>query len=707
MIVIISFLIKFTALNKYETPPGADYGNYLTQVDILHGYDVKNWGLRYNPLFFILVDIFLRFFDEFTALKVVASLVFCIVAIPFFLLVKKISGDYLAALICTWLFIFFEWYSEMIAWGGNPNFLGFSFMLLTLFFLVNLFEKPSRKNILLAGFSLSLVIGTHFLVAVFMALALLIFVALTWIFSRKNGGGIVKNFIYFVSVAAVFSLPYVSVYMTFFKYSSSELFQLNFLIRLAEVSFAFVLALLSQYLAMTIMVVLGIFALAKYVKEKRNNGMLLCSLFLAPLIFALITEQPGRWLYFLPIPIIICFCLYLKNLFVAIRNAQKEVLLLALCFIFIIGVETNISSANRLKAAVDYYQSIGSDELQALRWIRANLPLNATFVTSGPNRIEGEDSSPGNWYSWWIEGFAKRKSFHTGLAMWYTYKDERSETVLADKIFAGTYTFEYGNIGVSESFPSGMGNPEIGIFMNGQYHDALFLRDDKQELFLSPIGNESAILHETPFYAENKALGLHSGETWAQVTCTYEWPCLKLTRIVITGLEQSSVDVIFKISPINSTLRQFNVNLWASNYTSLENYWINNSTITLSQKVLFSRAVTTQIKILDTDGELLNSTVLPEGSQKPTPIATYSLKPLNDSMYVHIRISIATAAPEASDQTVHFYKSSSLIKDLGIDYIFLNKGRVIEYQRFLNDSEHFTIIFKNKTIAIFKVNSRE
>jgi hypothetical protein len=698
--MVISFLTKFLALNKYEVPPSCDYGNYLTQVDILHGYDVKNWGLRYNPLFFILLDIFLRFFDTFTALKVVASLVFSIAAIPFFLLAKKISGNYIAALICTWFFIFYEWYFEMMAWGGNPNFLGISFMLLTLFFLVELFKEPSRKNILLAGFSLSLVIGTHFLVAFFMVLALLIFFALELIFRRKNNVGIVKNLIYLVSAAAIFSLPYVSVYVTFFEYSSGELLRLNFIIQLTTAFFAGAWTFVSQNLAITITVVLGIFALVKFVKEEQNTSLLLGSLFLTPLILASITEQPGRWFYFLPIPIFLCFCLYLKNLFLAIRNARKEVLLLALCFVFIIGVEMNIASANRLKAAVDWYESIRSDEIQALRWISTNTAFNATFVTSGPNRIEAEDPSPGHMYSWWIEGFAKRKSFHTGLTTWYTYKDERADAVLPDKIFAGAYTFEYGGMVVSESFPARIGNPEIEILENGQHQDLLFLRDDGQELVLSPIDNKSVTLHETPFDAENKTLDLNYNATWAEVACNYESSYLKLTRSTIMDLEQPFVDVIFTILPVNSTLKQFDMNLWAADNVSLEGYEINNSTITLYQKALFRWPVTTQIRIIDTDGELLNSTV--QGVQQSMPVATYSLKPLNSSLYVHIRISVATAS-EANDQTFHFYDSYSLIKDLGIDYIFQNKDRIIEYQRFLADSEHFTIVFENETIVIFEV----
>lgn len=702
--MIISFLFRFAALNKYEAPPSCDYGNYLTQVDVLHGFDVENLGLRYNPLFFILLDAFLRLFDTFTALKIVASLVFSIATIPFFLLAKEISGNYIAALMCTWLFIFYEWYSEMIAWGGNPNFLGISFMLLTIFFLVKLFEKPSKKNILFAGFFLSLAIGTHLLVAFLMTLTFILFIVLKLIFQRKNEGKTIKSLIYFISIAAVFSLPYFSFYMTFFRYSSGGLLGINFSIQFTATFFESAWTFLSQNLIIIIIVALGIFALAKFIKQKKNTGILLCSLSLAPLIFASITEHPGRWFYFLPIPIFLCFCLYLKDLFLAIRNVRREILVLALCFILIIGIEMGVASTNRLKGAVDWYQSIGSDEIQALNWIKnsSNTPSNATFITSGPNRREGEDSSPGHIYSWWIEGLAKRKSLHTGSALWYTYTDERANAAIANKIFAGTYVFEYGDIEMSESFNSSLGNPSIGIPTSERYQNILFLRDDAQELFFSPVGNESTTLLETPFSAE-KTLNFDYNETWANVRCTYEWPYLKVIRSTIVGLEQSSVDVIFEVSPVNSILRQFNINFWASNFTSLSGYEINNSTITLHQ-ALFSKAVTTQISIVQTNCELLNSTVLYQGSQRTPPLATFSLQPLNTSMYVHIRMSFTTTASEANNQTLNFYDSYSLIKDLGVDYLFLNKDRTIEYQRFLNDPEHFTIKFQNKTIAIFKVN---
>jgi dolichyl-phosphate-mannose--protein O-mannosyl transferase len=171
----VTFVANFSLLNANAAPPGADYGNYLTQVNILNGDDLRGWGLRHQPVFFFLLDGFTKIFDVFTALKVAAALVFSVIVFPFFFLAKKLSGDNMAAAVATGLFAFFIAYTEMIAWGGNPNFLGFSFMLLALYFLIDVMNKPSKANIILTGLCLSLVIGSHILVAIFTFGALFLF----------------------------------------------------------------------------------------------------------------------------------------------------------------------------------------------------------------------------------------------------------------------------------------------------------------------------------------------------------------------------------------------------------------------------------------------------------------------------------------------------------------------------------------------------
>ncbi len=589
LLVIISFVYYFVGLSNFKAPPGSDYGNYLTQVEILRGNDLRGWGLRHNPIFFIILDIFLRIFEEFDALKIVASLVFSLLAIPFFLFAKKLSGSRLAAVICTWLFVFFISNSEMISWGGNPNFLGFSFMLLTLFFFTDLMDEPSKKNLLLSGFFLSLVIGTHILVAIYLLFSFLIFFIATTLANRGINKIRVKNIFLMTLVTVVFCIPYFSFYINFLRNSSNEMAQNTlFQIQIPQISFGSIWGLVEywEFFVVAIVFVLGIFALSKYVKEEnKNNGLLLCSLSLSPLLLALVTEHLFRWLYFLPIPLILCFGIYLRDLFFdvvwlfdnikeniiihaykSVKNSRKTIYLLVICFISIIGFYSTVMTFryfypnNRsVIAAPLSYQFIENDEIEAFKWIKENTAPNATIATSGhPN---GNIGGGGNSYGWWIEGYCKRVCVFSGDLNYFSYKLERDEIRIANRIFAGTYSAEYENLRVTESYPSSTTNPKIAAFIDNDYQDMSYLkRCPTSIVFLSkrkPSENRIA-----PFYSENRTSSIEYGDTWANLTFTYEQPYFELIRSIIIGEEKSSVDVVFQILPKNSTLRLFKVNLW-------------------------------------------------------------------------------------------------------------------------------------------------
>ncbi len=296
-------------------------------------------------------------------------------------------------------------------------------------------------------------------------------------------------------------------------------------------------------------------------------------------------------------------------------------------------------------------------------------------------------------------------AYLSGSPALYSYNDERNEVEVANRIFAGTYTFEYNNVRVSEDSPSGMCNPEIAAYINGEYQNLLFLSDGEESITYSPVGNNQTIWHEAPFYAANKTMDIHYNETWANATFSYDWPSLKITRNVIMNSGQSSVDVVFELVPINSTLREFTVNIWGAFYTSLESFVVQNSSITLQQRLQTNDQVQSKIAIVDTNGEIDNAQVFVKDPKYSMSLATYSLKPLQDSLSVHLRISVITKMSEANSNAISFYDSYDLIKDLKIDYIFLNKDRIDEYNRFVSDSGHYKMVFENGSIIIFRVTS--
>ncbi|MFC1486750.1 glycosyltransferase family 39 protein [Thermoproteota archaeon] len=513
LIFIVSFVLYYVGLVN-KAPPGSDYGNYLTQVEILRGNDLRGWGLRHNPIFFVLLDMILRIFEEFTALKIVASLVFSVITIPFFLLARRLSGSRLASLICTWLLVLFISNFEMISWGGTPNFLGFSFMLLTLFFFVDLMEEPSKKNLLLSGFFFSLVVGTHILVAIYLLFSLFIFFIATTLTHKRISKVRIKSLFLMTIVTVVFSLPYFSFYLSFFQNSSNEIGE-NTLFSIPQISLSSLWGIVEfwDFFAVTIVFGLGLFALSKYVKEEhKNNGLILCSLSLSPFLLSLVTGHLFRWLYFLPIPLILCFGIYLRDLFFDIvwlydnikeniiihayknvKNSRMTIYLIVVCFIAIIGFQIPVMTIRHYyqndrehTSAPESYQFIYNDEIEALRWIKDNTAPNATIATSG--HPKGTIGGGGNSYGWWIEGYSKRLCVFSGDLNYYSYQLERDEIRIANRIFAGTYSAEY-NLSVTEAYPSSTTNPKIAAFIDNDYQDKLTLNDKQHQLFYSTNNN--------------------------------------------------------------------------------------------------------------------------------------------------------------------------------------------------------------------------
>jgi hypothetical protein len=698
VIVVISFITKFFVLNNSIVPPSPDYGNYLTQVGILNGHDVTGMGLRYNPIFFIFLNGIIQLTDTFTALKICAAFVFSIAAIPFFMLAKKFSSSNFTALICTCFFIFFEGYSEMISWGGNPNFLAFSFMLFSLYFLLISFEMPSKKNLFLTGLFFSLVIGTHFLVATFTFLWFSIFLGLI-VISKKNVIGSSKVLLVAILLAVALSFPYVNVYLSFFSESSKTLVTTN-LVQIAEITSTFQWLFRASALMMLVFTILGIIGLSFYIRKNIIRGLTLVSLFLTPLVFIMLTEQPGRWFYFLPIPIVLSFSIFLGSLFAQKNKAWKKARFFLVPFIIIIMISSTVLSIERQENASAYYQSIGKSELQALNWLRENTSSNSMVATSGPNKIIGGDIMPGSSYSWWVEGYSQRKCISTGFTKWFTFSDEQSDVTTANRIFAGSNTFEAGNIGVSENFPNSDVNPAIGTIINGEYQNLVSFNDAEQELVFSPKNNQSLTLTDSLFHASDKTSSIQS--TYSKVNATYQYSFnqLKIIRSTVIQKDSNAVDIYYTIPSSDFIIRQFNIKIWSSNFTTLQNYHTSNSSVTLYQKTAMNDAQT-NISVLQTNSNL-NISVTNKDSKYFLPVVTLTLSPTQDNLNVHIRIK-PNSNTQPQTKSVQSYNSNNLIKESGVQYIFINKIGNEEYRRFLDDSKNFVICFENSEVAIFKV----
>jgi hypothetical protein len=81
----------------------------------------------------------------------------------------------------------------------------------------------------------------------------------------------------------------------------------------------------------------------------------------------------------------------------------------------------------------------------------------------------------------------------------------------------------------------------------------------------------------------------------------------------------------------------------------------------------------------------------------------YVFEPTNNDLLVHLRVTLNSPAFTSGDSAVHVYYSYSLLSDLNVNYIFLNRYRDTEHQRFSADTNHFSLVFQNGKVEIFRV----
>ena len=269
---------------------------------------------------------------------------------------------------------------------------------------------------------------------------------------RKTIKNNIKIVFYLLLSIVVFSLPYVSFYLTFFKNSSSEIAGFRLIeFQFGEISLLSIWSLTVMFITIISIGVTGIFWLTEYRKESKTNTILLLSLFISPILLFMVTTQPLRWLYFLPIPFLLSFSIYARNLYADVKSVKKITISIFILFMIAIIIQPIDRAGSHFSEAADFYQFAGKSEVEAFNWIMENTPPEAIIATSGHSNDVG---GGGNSYAWWVEGYANRICMFTGDRDFYSFQFERDEVRATNRIFSGTYIVDYQDIEVGDSFSS-------------------------------------------------------------------------------------------------------------------------------------------------------------------------------------------------------------------------------------------------------------
>lgn len=695
IVVILSFVEKLFVASQFVSL-GADYGAYLRWADIIKGSDILGKGLRYPPLYPLMLNFFLLFFDDITALKILAALLYSIIVAPFFFLAKKISNNPALPIFAAFLIAFNTFYSEMMGWGGNANILGLFFMTIFLLFWFRSIEieHHSKRDTILASLCLSLSIGAHYLVGVYLVVFFLVFFSFSALFRRHmRVGSVVKRTVVMGLMGLMLSTPYFFSYL--YLLNSAVAGETSFTIYSMSIFLVNLTYLLSKNITNIALIFVGVIGICILVKWKdKFKGLAIATLLISACLL-LFTQHPDRWLYFWPIPMFLGIIAFIEFLSQKGKSFSRNILksTIALGIIFLASIYM-INSVSYLQETCLFYDALSNDSLNALKWISntSNTPEDSVIATSGPYKRGSAGS--GIIYGWWIEGYSNRRSISTAYLRFLTYEDERFLSEKANIIFSGTDIIKNGYVMVAETSGIGLGNPEIGVNIGDFYEKILFFADNESVISYAHGSSVSNLLldqMESDLLRNQEPISLKAMYLNELISINKTMSIQALSNVDITFDLQHETNVTKVIIP-----------LFKSDFVYLNGFnQINNKSVTLY--LTTSMTVYVQMNIvIDYEGKVETRMFVepsPKEDKRLVEFTFYNLSK-NDSIGFNLQF------PKLTDndlEPLEYFNSFDLIKELKINYIMVNKNRVREWKWLSSDNVHFYEKFENKEIAIFKV----
>lgn len=693
----LSFIIKFSIVYTSKALP-TDYGGYLRWANVIRGIDVVGKGLRYPPIYPIILNIFLIPLDQITALQLCASFLYSVIAIPFFFLANKVCKNRAFAVMASLLIVFNMFYSEMMGWGGNANILAISFMTAFLVFWLNSLENNhSKRDELLAALFFSLSVGSHYLVAAYLAIFFLVILSLMAIFRSyiQQRSEVIKRTLIVGLIGVLFSFPYINSYKHLLE--TSALFEPGIMLadqRSLE-NMIYLLYKNAINIILTILGVVGIYIFAT--KKDKLKGIIIGALFISACI-PLLTQHPVRWVYFWPTPIFLGIIILLETLTTNGQLLRKSNLNKAVAVVITILIFVYMSnSVTYLQETSVYYTNLTSYGLDALRWIKSHTTNDSIIATSGPYRRGGEGT--GHNYGWWIEGYSERTCIATCYLRFLIYYDERILAEKANLIFTGTDILKNDYVLAAETYCEKQGILELSVNIGDFYEKILFFNDSEviitykqdslfKNVTLTDIGNKTKSANVTAikidylneFLNATKEIRISDNSSTIEISFCFNYhaqPTLNITSIVIPIFKSDFVD-----------LTELDVN--SDNSTAIE----------ILSPMKASVPTKIQVESSDTISIIPNKGPWSEMAQK---IIMYNISQPQETSVIRFKIVFPELVSSSHSQT-EYYNAYDLIDSLNINYIMINNNRKREYEWFASDTRNFTMVYSNKEITIFSVH---
>ncbi len=716
-ITLLAVDLRFFFLNKFPAAPSSDFGNYLTMVHIIQGNDVTGYGLRYPPLYFVLLAPLIKAVGPMMALKVLQAVVASSSCIPMFLLVERRAG-FPSATAVTILFTFSSTMAEMTAWGGSPNFLAITFFLFVIYFLDRSYSGRSdyAADALLAGVFGGLVFLTHHMSFAILLAVLAAFFLIELVVSDRSGRIKALRVLGWFSISGVaVSLPGLSTYLRMQDLLSSSLGSYgpaDFRSLAGPGGFGYLVGpFILAWGAIYLLSSLSVAQVFWRAREPKDFRILLAATALGPLLLGglVVREAPGRVLSFLSIPLLIGLGLFfarfrdwvdeidIKPYKTLRRHLRTVIFALFAADVLIISA----AGVQWMNAAVDWYHPIEDGDVQALDWVKHNTASDSVFATSG-EYLSGHKE--GDRLGWWLEGYAERRTVMAGSERFRLFEDELQYARDMNRFFTGTHVLENGYLQVADQYPLGYrGNPEIDARSNGIYEPVLFLNDALNPITYYPDPNSTTTKISTLTNASRTGFDVIMEGSTLTTTARFSTNAFNVTRTVTLVDKQRSVLVAFDVVPTGAArISSMDINLWCPHSNTFESVSTGplESTVVVAGPWREPMATTVSAGLAPGDTSSMRNYSL--NATWYLPLLTLTVGTTSGAIHVSVQVTAEKAELDPL-ATLQYYNGYQILAKYHVDYLFESATMGLEVERFEKDRAHFKTVFKGSRDVIFQV----
>lgn len=702
--VIIMILLPF--LSNYATiffehpyPSSSDLGWHLFfAISFEKKYINYVLSLAWYPIMFhsFIIFFYLAFRDPLLSTKVSIFLAWLLLVFPFYLLTKVIqekpsmSNSFI--FFYSILFLFNECFSEMLAWGGGPNFLGFVFSLSAFYFYLKLFRDYSNRDLYLLGLSVSLIAWSH-PPTLFYFIIWFLYASLLLLVSSSNKFFYFKIFAKTTFVTLFFSLLAVPIYyrITITRLigigtnrilPSNTTFSSDFISVLYLfcnfLSSSWLIFRYTFYLLMIMFpfVVIGFYYY--YHEHSLHERSFIVSLFLSPLTILLLMCFKIVWLfdiervtYYLTIPYVLLFGYGFSSVFKRVKKRYVRAGLVIFLVIFT-GVYV-YQSSQKLCVALDYYSVLNDDLIDAYDWLEAHVSPS-DLIVSGV-------------YSWgvWLKAL---KDLNVSISSYFLW---------------GHYWLLSPYFRVSEYYPFGKGNPEIAfrVFTSNKFKELFFVDHAFVESYFSPQYNTSMVQHLVLGRAPFKFFTIFGDSGWFALRESGWVNSTLIRRTVIAYDTARYVDLVFEGFFNDSVPRSFSFWIWGSYGRKFTDISVRGHNVSLTVSILgTSQSFPARLTVEELVGDFVSFEVVEAHPSYKIPGIHYVLNTTDNYVKIRVRVWNLAEYPALKYGRVVFWDTVRYLYEINATYILMSNAYVRDITRLVYFG--FDIVYERADILILK-----